>query len=192
MQNQHVIGLKEVQSVSALNAGRATTEEALALFDALESVDLDFMLGSWKGEGFLTDHPMDGLLEAYHWHGKRFESAEDVHPLVFSTLGGGLASVNPALMGPALNWSDHIAIPKSAVLGRLFQAVMPLLTTSRSRARLRMTSYRGQSSATMVYDQLPINDVFRKFDINTVFGVMDRKGMQKPFFFILCRVAAGN
>ncbi|APW43260.1 DUF4334 domain-containing protein [Rhodoferax saidenbachensis] len=175
-----------------LNAGGATTQEALALFDALSPVETDFMLGSWKGEGFETGHPMDGLLEAYHWYGKRFESAEDVHPLVFSTLGGGLASVNPARMGPALSWSDHVALPKSATLGRVFQAMMPLFTTTRSRARLRMTSYRGQSSATMVYDQLPINDVFRKIDANAVFGVMDRKGMQKPFFFILRRVTAGH
>ena len=70
---------------------------------------------------------------------------------------------------------------------RTFQALMPFLTTSRSRARLRMTTYRGTSSATMIYDQLPINDVFRKIDQDAVFGVMDLKGMQSPFFFILRR-----
>jgi hypothetical protein len=71
-----------------LNAGCATTAEALELFDSLEPVDVDFMIGRWQGEGFHTGHPMDGLLEAYHWYGKRFESPEDVHPLVFSTSGG--------------------------------------------------------------------------------------------------------
>ncbi len=50
-----------------------------------------------------------------------------------------------------------------------------------------MTSYRGKSSATMIYDQLPINDVFRKIDQDAVFGVMDLKGMKSPFFFILRR-----
>ena len=55
-----------------LDAGRATTEDAIELFDSLEPVDVDFMIGDWKGEGFHTNHPMDGLLEAYHWHGKRF------------------------------------------------------------------------------------------------------------------------
>ena len=39
----------------------------------------------------------------------------------------------------------------------------------------------------MIYDQLPINDVFRKIDRDTVFGVMDLKGMKLPFFFILQR-----
>ena len=34
-----------------LYADRATTEDALELFDSLESVDVDFMIGNWKGEG---------------------------------------------------------------------------------------------------------------------------------------------
>jgi len=170
-----------------INTGRATTEQALALFDALEPVPVEFMLGPWKGEGFATDHPMDGLLEAYHWHGKRFESTEAVHPLVFAKLGGGFSCLNPAFMGPSLGLSSRVSMPKTAAAGRMFQALMPLMTTTKSRARLRMTEYRGKSSATMVYDQLPINDVFRKVDDNTVFGVMDLKGMQQPFFFILRR-----
>jgi hypothetical protein len=166
-----------------LDAGRATTEDAIELFDSLEPVDLDFMIGDWKGEGFHTNHPMDGLLDAYHWHGKRFESPEDVHPLVFSTLRGGLASVNPVFMGPSL----RVPMPKSAMVGCIFQVLMPFLTTSRSKARLRMTTYRGKSSATMIYDQLPINDAFHKIDQDAVFGVMDLKGMKSLFFFILRR-----
>ena len=43
-----------------LDAGRATTEDALELFDSLELVDVGFMIGKWKGEGFHTNHPMDG------------------------------------------------------------------------------------------------------------------------------------
>ena len=39
----------------------------------------------------------------------------------------------------------------------------------------------------MIYDQLPINDVFRKVDQDAVFGVMDLRGMKSPFFFILRR-----
>jgi hypothetical protein len=39
----------------------------------------------------------------------------------------------------------------------------------------------------MIYDDLPINDVFRKVDNNTVLGVMDLKGMEQPFFFVLRR-----
>lgn len=164
-------------------AGRATAEDAMELFDSLEPVDVGFMIGNWKGEGFHTDHRMDGLLEAYHWHGKHFKSPEDVHPLVFSTLRGGVASVNPAFIGPSL----RIPMPKFAMAGRIFQILMPLFTTSRPRATLRMTTYRGKSSATMIYDQLPVSDVFRKIDQDAVFGVMNSKRMRSPFFFILRR-----
>ncbi len=171
-----------------LEAGRATTKDAFEVFDSLEPVDVGFMIGNWKGKSFHTNHPMDGLLEVYHWYGKRFESLEDVHPLVFSTLRGGVTTVNPALMGSAL----HVPMPKSAMVGRLFQTLLPLLSTSRSTARLRMTTYRGKSSATMIYDQLPINDVFRKIDQDAVLGVMDLKGMKVPFFFILHREHGGK
>jgi hypothetical protein len=50
-----------------------------------------------------------------------------------------------------------------------------------------MTEYRGKLSATMIYDQLPINDVFRKLDDNTVLAVMDNKNIKDPFFFKLIR-----
>ncbi|MFZ5722462.1 MAG: DUF4334 domain-containing protein [Pseudomonadota bacterium] len=175
---------------SALKAGHTSTEEALAIFDALDPVDTDFMLGAWKGEGFPTNHPLDGVLEAYRWHGKRFESTEHVHPLVFDTLGGKTASVNPLLMLPTLGLLGRMSVPRSNAAGRTFQALIPLMSTRASRARLRMTTYRGKSSATMIYDSLPINDVFRRVDDNTVMGVMDLKGVKQPFFFVLRRETA--
>lgn len=170
-----------------ITAGRATSQEALALFDSLPAVSVNFMLGNWTGSGLHTDHPMDGLLEAYHWHGKRFESPEEVHPLVFKTVSGATRSINPGLMGSVLNLAASTPMPKSPLIGRSFQLLTPLMRTSKSRARLRMVDYRGKSSATMVYDQLPINDTFRKVDEHTVLGLMDLKGMQQPFFFILRR-----
>ena len=72
-------------------------------------------------------------------------------------------------------------------LGRAFQLLMPLLQTRRSRARLRMIEYRGKTTAAMLYDDLPINDVFRKLDDDNVLGIMDLKGMAQPFFFRLHR-----
>lgn len=171
--------------LESLKAGKASTTQALAICDALEPVELGFMMGAWQGRGFHTDHPMDGLLEAYHWHGKRFDDADAVHPLVFSTRRRGQASINPAFLGPALRMMTWL--PHSPVAGRLFQIAMPLFTTTRPRARLRMTTYRNVSSATMIYDQLPIHDVFRRIDDDSVFGIMDCKPMKAPFFFILRR-----
>lgn len=172
-----------------LQAGRALPQQALAILDALPAVDEAFMLGAWRGSGFDTGHPLDGVLPAYHWWGKRFDSAEHVHPLVFSTLTGGTVCLNPGWARPALPLIGRVPLPRSAAAGRVVQALLPLLATRRSGARLRMTVYRGVCSATMVYDQLPILDVFRRLDDDSVFAVMDLKGMAEPFFFMLRRQA---
>jgi hypothetical protein len=90
----------------------------LALFDWLAPVDAGFMLGAWRGSGFHTGHPLDGLLEACRWHGKRFEDAEHVHPLVFETLGGRARSVNPVWVMPGVWLALRLPFLKSNVLGR--------------------------------------------------------------------------
>jgi len=172
---------------TALTAGSVSSTDALAIFDALETTDTDFMLGNWKGAGFPTDHPMDGLLETYHWYGKRFTDTEQVHPLVCSAVGGKKVFLNPVFMLPLVGLMGRGALPKSTIIGALMALIMPLFGSKRARARLRMTEYRGKSSATMIYDNLPINDVFHKVDDNTVLGVMDLKTTEQPFFFVLRR-----
>ncbi|MEL6495180.1 MAG: DUF4334 domain-containing protein [Cyanobacteria bacterium J06623_7] len=167
-----------------LQQGQTTTEIALELFDELEPINLEFMLGRWKGRGFATGHKMDGLLEAMSWYGKEFVSPEQVHPLLFSD-GNDLFKVdpNPSLM----NWGLNMSIPKNDALKPIYSAMSKLLKTEESKARLRMMEYRGKVSATMIYDYLPINDVFRRVDDNTVLGLMDFKPMSQPFFFVLTR-----
>jgi hypothetical protein len=171
----------------ALQAGAVSPDDALALFDSLEPVGGDFMLGAWRGSGFPTGHPLDGSLEAYHWWGKRFESAEAVHPLVFERRNGRLISLHPLWMLPVFGVLDRWHFPQGAWVGRLLQLLMPLLATRQSRARLRELSHRGQVTAAMVYDHLPINDVFRRVDADTVLGLMDQKGSSRMFFFVLRR-----
>ncbi|MDM0044455.1 DUF4334 domain-containing protein [Variovorax dokdonensis] len=164
--------------------------EALALFDRLEPVDCAFMFGRWRGSGVLTGHPMDGLLEAYRWWGKHFESTEVVHPLLFEARNGQPVAINPALLGAGLGLVGRVPLPRSAAAGRVFQTlagVPGLLRTSRPRARLRMLVHRGQCSAAMVYDQWPIIDVFRRVDEARVLGLMDARDMAQPFFFQLTR-----
>ena len=167
------------------DSGFDTTEQALACFDALEPVDLPFMLGAWRGSGVDTGHPMDGLLEKASWHGKRFDSPDEVHPLVHVTPGGKKFCVQPLLMPIGL----LVRYPqlKGLISRRLFMLLRPLFSTRRPAARLRMTEYRGVVSATMIYDRQPINDVFRKIDDDTVLGAMDMRGMARPFFFKLSR-----
>jgi hypothetical protein len=162
------------------------TQQALALFDSLAPVGMDTMRGSWRGEGFATGHPLDGALEACHWAGKRFDSDEHVHPLVFATWAGAL-SVRPGWVAPFLPLVMRFPWLKSRPFAALARAGLPLLATRRSRARLRLVQFRGQLSATMVYDEVPIHDVFRQLAGDAVLGLMDCKGMERPYFFVLRR-----
>ncbi|BAU64364.1 hypothetical protein STA3757_17360 [Stanieria sp. NIES-3757] len=165
--------------------GQTTTEEALQLFDELETVDLDFMIGRWKGSGFHTNHPMDGLLETANWYGKEFINPEQVHPLLFLDSNNKIFKVdpNPILMNLALRFP----IPKNEAMKSVLTFMNPMMKTEESKARIRMMEHRQKISATMIYDYLPINDIFRKVDESTVLGLMDFKEMQQPFFFVLNR-----
>ncbi len=49
--------------------------------------------------------------------------------------------------------------------------------------------FRGLPTATMVYDQHPVFDYFRKINSERVLGVMDRKGDNALLFFCLQRLA---
>jgi len=176
----------------AIAVGRISSSEALEIFDNLNPTETEFMMGTWKGAGFHTGHPMDGLLEAYHWYGKHFFDPENVHPLVFTSFSGRKMIINPIFILPITGLMGRGNLPKSKNIARLLSLGIPLFSTARSRARLRMTDYRGKSSATMIYDHLPINDVFRKVDKDTVLGVMDLKNVEQPFFFVLRRERAGG
>ncbi|ANY09612.1 DUF4334 domain-containing protein [Pseudonocardia sp. HH130630-07] len=164
----------------------ATIEETLAFFDALPPVGVGDLLGEWSGGEIPTGNPMDGLLGRFGWHGKRFDGPDDVHPLVMDHPRGGRYSLNPALVPlPAL--LRHPAALRNAAVSRIAARTGPALATRSSRARLRMTEYRGVVSATMCYDDLPIHDVFHRVDEDTVLGLMDMRGLERPFVFFLCR-----
>lgn len=160
------------------------TTEALAYFDGLEPLAVDFMLGRWRGASFASGHPWDGLLEKYHWYGKRFIDADNVHPLVYRGVLGGLVPVNPLFMPMSLL---RLRLFHSALIGKTFQLSLFFFRAWSSGARLRMVEYRGKVSAAMVYDRQPIIDLFRKIDENTVLGMMDYKRMERPYFFRLSR-----
>lgn len=167
------------------HTGRATREEAESLFDTLPALTVDEMFGQWQGSGFETGNPFDGLLEAYGWYGKRFDGPNDAHPLVFRD-GRGLFSVNPAGLPLARVAGMGRRLGSSTIAGPA-RRLMRLRSTSKPAARLRMVEYRGVSTATMSYDALAINDHFRRVDDDTLLGVMDARGLDAPFFFVLHR-----
>jgi hypothetical protein len=89
---------------------------------------------------------------------------------------------------PALR-NDNPVLP---LLQALMPAALVLLRTRKPTARLRMMEHRGVVSATMIYDFLPIHDVFRSVDDDTRLGLMDLRGMAQPFFFVLRREKEGS
>lgn len=171
-----------------IESGRTSdSKELLALFDTLEPANLDFMYGTWKGEEFITGHFLEGALAASGWYGKAFVSPEEVHPLLYYTNNkrNKTFAMNPAL---AIFKPWFLNLAKSPVAPLIVRLTRPFASTKQYKARLRMLEYRGKSSATMIYDQHPINDVFRKVNERTLLGLMDMRQMDTPYFFILRRV----
>lgn len=161
---------------TALAQGRVTPDQARALFDSLAPVASAFMLGDWEGSPFPTGHPMDGALEATGWRGKRFVSLDEVHPLIFDDGQGGAFAVHPG---------RFMARP---VPGKASDRKAEL-QTDQPAARLRQMEIRGQVTAAMVYDDLPIIDLFKRVDADMVLGLMDMRGMDQTYFFVLRRMA---
>jgi len=163
----------------------ADPDEALAYVDSLPTVAPEEMLGRWRGSGLPTGSPLDGLLEAYGWYGKEFLEAERVHPLLFGAPGGP-RPIDPALIPMGL-LRDRPAVAHSAAARRAFTVVRPLLRTAKPRARLRTVEHHGVATAAMVYDALPIIDVFRRVSDDVRLGAMDMRGLPSPFLFVLTR-----
>lgn len=166
-----------------------TTADALALFDSCPAVEPEFMIGTWHGAELPTGHPLDGLLEASGWWGKHFRDNESVDPLLFPTSDGtALWALNPVLAFAGLGVATKLpGLKKSNLAGTAITALKPALKARGPKARLRTTRFRGVDTATMIYDQLPINDVFRQIDDATVLGAMDLRGIKAPYFFVLHR-----
>lgn len=175
---------RPIERLDELRRG-AAPEETLAFFDGLPAASVDEILGEWVGSGCPTGHPLDGLLEASGWRGKRFDSPEDAHPLLFADARGVFA-VNPAglPMGRLAALAPLVRRPR---VGALVRRGLRLRATRRPAARLRMMEFRGVVTATMIYDALPINDHLRAVVDGVLLGAMDLRGLDAPFFFVLRR-----
>jgi hypothetical protein len=182
MDSEDIDNLAKLQALEP-----ATTQAAaLALFDSLPAVSIADMLGSWRGSGLATGNSMDGMLESFGWHGKRWDGPDDAHPLVFATGVCSLITVNP-LFVPIGLVARHAAFFKKPMVVSLLKSLINIVATSKPQARLRMTEFRGVVTGTMIYDSLPINDVFRSVNHDTLLGLMDLRGLTEPFFFVLRR-----
>lgn len=163
-----------------------TTTEILALFDSLPPVSTEALHGRWRGSGLPSGHPMDGLLERFGWYGKEFNGPEDVQPLLCKGRSGKIFGLNPAFVPMGLV-SRHVGLFHNRFAEAAFALSARAVGTTRPTARLRMTEFRGVVTATMIYDCLPIQDMFRAAARDVLLGVMDLRGMAQPFFFVLRR-----
>jgi hypothetical protein len=151
---------------TARKRGGTDTHTACRIFDGLAPVELEELLGTWEGSEFRTGHPLDGVLKKLNWYGKAFHDAENVDPLLFKGLDGKVFAVDPV---PIMD-------------------LRKLVEAKGGKARMRRVDHRGQSSAAMIYDHLPIIDHFRKVNDQVLLGMMDHKGDKEPYFFILEKV----
>jgi hypothetical protein len=133
-----------------------------ALWSDLAVVSTAEMLGAWRGGDFATGHPASGLLQSLRWHGKRFDSLLDGHPLICRDRDGALYSNTQAAGG--------------------------------GYSSLWEVGFRGETTATMVYDAMAVFDHFKKVDDDTVMGIMNGKleaafGTADAYYFWLEREA---
>lgn len=153
------------------------------MFTRLPGVKLSDMVGRWAGGGLHTGHWLDGLLEHYNWYGKAFDARGNAHPLLFHGRDN-LIAINPRWL--PLQSLGKTGFARSAIGKAGFKLVRGLIQTERPQARLSLVTYRGVASAAMIYDRLPIIDMFRQVTPTTLLGLMDMKG-EPPFFFTLRR-----
>ena len=79
------------------------------------------------------------------------------------------------------------AFARSRPVRMAFQAVRSLFRSEQSAARLHAEIFRGRRSAAMTYAQRAITDHFRRIDHDRLLGLMEMRGMERPYFFLLTR-----
>jgi GXWXG protein/uncharacterized protein DUF4334 len=166
--------------------GGAAPADVLAFADRLPSVGLETLVGRWRGAELPTGSRLDGLLSAHRWHGKEVVDTETVHPLLFPDRSGVPRPIDPAL-APLTLLRSAPALARGRAARLAFTAVRPLLRTRRPAARLRLVGHRGVTTAAIVYDRLPVVDVFRQATPDLLLGLMDLRGLPEPFAFLLER-----
>jgi hypothetical protein len=114
-----------------------------ALWADLGTLRPEDMLGAWRGGDFSTGHPASALLTKIGWHGKRFDSLLEGHPLICRGEDGQLYS-NTRYAGGGYS-------------------------------SLWEVGFRGETTATMVYDAMAVFDHFKRVDETRVMGIMNGK-----------------
>lgn len=102
-------------------------------------------------------------LVGYRWRGFSFDTGHRTHSLLGRARWYGKSFVSPLEVQPLVCYDEN---------GELFSDKQ----TGRGEASLWEVGFRGEVTATMVYDGMAVFDHFKKVDDDTVIGVMNGKG----------------
>lgn len=160
--------------------------EALAYFSQLASLSPPELIGLWQGKTLETGHPLDGVLEALGWYGKRFHADRRADALLFSTGSRRLVPIDPKRIPLQLVLRFH-SLAQRQWCRNLFDYALKGMWAGGTVASVRVAEFAGQQSAAMVYDSQPIIDHFRRIDADRLMGVMVIEGRGDHFFFMLER-----
>ena len=160
-----------------------SASQVYAFFDTLPPVELDFMVGRWRAAAVPTNNLQDGNLAVLDFYGKRFHGAGnnyEVDPL-FCWSGDNLVMLaSPPYFTMKTN---PYMVPSTStpfrreVFHKINQlTVLKCCTTKKPQAHTMIAEHRGVYTTAMVYDELPMLDVFRKVDENTILLVFILKG----------------
>ncbi|MFB6554834.1 DUF4334 domain-containing protein [Streptomyces sp. NPDC056405] len=146
-----------------------------ALRETKSPVDAAELDGVWAGLG--TVRPEEILGE---WKGGEFDTG---HPLNGELAKAGwygktFTSVHDAK--PLICWDSEGELYSNQELGK-------------GEASLWTVEFRGESTATMVYDGRPVLDHFKRVDDTTLMGIMNAKGVPAdgPFYYFFLERVAG-
>ncbi|KAB2570804.1 hypothetical protein DIS24_g7877 [Lasiodiplodia hormozganensis] len=133
--------------------GAPSVRELSSLFDALEPIAPEDLLGDWSGGDFYspsdTDdpraepkpmHPCHAMLENYRWAGMVVKSVDEVLPV--------------------MSWTDD---------GKR------VVSTYWGGAQLRELKFNGVVSTSLIFDCYPIIDHFRRVSDNTLMALLEAK-----------------
>ena len=160
--------------------------EAFDYFDSLSVTPVTELAGLWQGHGVACGHPLDGVLENLGWYGKRFTTDLRADALLFAVGPHRLVAIDPGMIPLRLALRFH-RFGRTHAARNLFSYLRRMCRAKGPVASLRTMSFRGKTSAAMVYDRQPITDHFRRIDDDRLLGVMAVEGDSRHYFFILTR-----
>ena len=162
-------------------------DETLDWFRTLRPLDVEEMVGLWRGHTQPSGHPLDGVLESLGWFGKRFHDDLRADALLFQRSPGRLLAVEPAIF--PIRLAIRLArFGRSRLARNLFDHIAPRFRARGPTETIRPLLEGDIFTAAMVYDRQSVTDFFRRLDEREVIGMMAVDSDPRRFFFRLTKI----